>query len=167
MKGRIPKDPAIRQRRNRTPGAATLPAKTSRRRVPPLPPHPVLLPEKLWPKDEETGLPVPTHKEWHSLTIAWWNDIWRSPMAPEYLKADIHGLIELAELVDRYWEEPSSSLAAEIRLQRTCFGLTPLDRRRLQWEVEKVESVVGKKKRARPQGIKAGEDPRDLFRAVK
>ncbi|NLD71647.1 MAG: hypothetical protein GX649_02900 [Chloroflexi bacterium] len=78
-------------------------------------------------------------RDWHPLTRAWWKDTWGSPMAEEYLDADIHGLFILAELVDAYWYEPSKELAGEIRLQRQCFGLTPVDRRRLQWEVQRVE----------------------------
>jgi hypothetical protein len=60
-------------------------------------------------------------------------------MAEEYLDADIHGLYILADLVDAYWRAPTLQLAAEIRQQRQCFGLTPIDRRRLQWEVKRVD----------------------------
>ena len=72
----------------------------------------------------------------------WWRDIWTSPMAAEYLEADKHGLYLLAELYHRRWNATKNSelrlLAAEIRQQEIRFGLTPIDRRRLQWEVEKA-----------------------------
>ena len=97
------------------------------------------------------------------MTVAWWRDIWASPMAPEFLKADVHGLYLLAELVDRFWLEPSVALAAEIRHHRMAFGLTPIDRRRLQWEVERAETATRKRPAIRPQ---TGADPRERLRMV-
>lgn len=89
-------------------------------------------------------------------------------MAAEYLEADIHGLYILAELVDQYWIAPSKDLAAEIRLQRQCFGLTPIDRRRLQWEVERVEASKTRTQQRNVRRAQAGEiDPREALRAVK
>jgi hypothetical protein len=87
-------------------------------------------------------------------------------MAGEFLQSDRHGLFILAELVDRFWEAPSPQLATEIRLQRQCFGLTPIDRRRLQWEVERVESATrGRRPRREEPDLAAGaEDPRKMLR---
>jgi hypothetical protein len=79
-------------------------------------------------------------KKWHPLTVAWWKDVWHSPMAREFLEVDRHALIRLAMLIDRFWEAPAKELAAEIRLEQQAFGLTPLDRRRLQWTVEQEEA---------------------------
>lgn len=90
-------------------------------------------------------------------------------MAEEYLDADLHGLFILAELVDRFWEEPTSALAAEIRLQRQCFGLTPVDRRRLQWEVQRVEPDTRPRQgrlpeaAAKPAQQADAEDPRKVL----
>jgi hypothetical protein len=86
-------------------------------------------------------------------------------MAPEFTESDVHGLLVLAVLVDEFWVDPSKELAAEIRLQRQCFGLSPLDRRRLQWEIERSEqaSEAGRSRRQPPVG-KLAEDPR--LRAV-
>jgi len=84
-------------------------------------------------------------------------------MAPEFLKADYHGLYILAELVDKFWLEPSEKLAAEIRQQRQCFGLTPLDRRRLQWTVQKVEE--GEKRSAEKAPV-IEHDPREIMRVL-
>jgi hypothetical protein len=89
-------------------------------------------------------------------------------MAPEFDESDIHGLFLLAVLVDQFWTEPSQQLAAEIRLQRQCFGLTPIDRRRLQWEIDRGEAAAAKtQKRQRdaapkPEAVEE-EDPRDLL----
>lgn len=95
---------------------------------------------------------LPTRK-WHPEARRWWKDIWASPMAPEFLDADQHALVRLAVLISDYWEAESATarkeLAGEIRLQQQAFGLTPIDRRRLQWEVEKAEGARAKGKRRR------------------
>lgn len=112
---------------------------------------------------------LPADRVWHSQTLRWWADVWSSPMAPEYDESDIHGLILLAVLVDAFWTEPSQALAAEIRLQRQCFGLTPIDRRRLQWEIERTDEAQerGRKRRttAKPTPKQSG-DPFAALRAV-
>ena len=146
MPGPLPKDPILRQRRNRTSTRAVLPAeRRERKRAPQL----------------------PRNQDWHKLTRAWWRDVWRSPMASEYLQVDLHGLYMLAALLDRFWQAPSTALAAEIRQQRQCFGLTPIDRRRLQWEVERAEAVSRKPHRPTDQVDNDVEDPRRTFRLVK
>lgn len=141
----LPKPPELRQRRNKSATAAVLDGAV-RVRVPKLP--------------QREG------HVWHALTTAWWRDIWRSPMAPEFLKADYHGLYILAELVDRFWTEPSEKLAAEIRQQRQCFGLTPLDRRRLQWTVQRVEEGVKKAAKVTQPTNESPVDPREMFKIL-
>jgi hypothetical protein len=120
MPGPPPKHSSTRARRNKVAGAKQLQAV-----------HDVEVP----------SLPEMDDLLWHSLTVKWWADIWASPMAPEFDHSDIHGLYVLAMLVNAFWIEPSQSLAAEIRLQRQCFGLTPIDRRRLQWEIARGEAA--------------------------
>jgi hypothetical protein len=114
-------------------------------------------------------LPELEGMEWHPATVAFWDDLWSSPMAPEYDSSDLHGLFMLADLVNAYWQTPSrqaitrSKIAAEIRLQRQCFGLTPIDRRRLQWTIERVdESVDAGNRRRAGQSARSGgrDDPR-------
>ena len=150
MPGPTPKHASARTRRNRISTAATLtPAPAAE--VPPLPPL--------------------TGQEWHPMTLAWWNDLWRSPMAPEYDPSDIHGLYLLATLVNGFWENPSKDLAAEIRLQRQCFGLTPIDRRRLQWEIERTDEAQDRGRRRRSttpkdSAAQAAGDPRGVLRVV-
>ncbi|HEV8065630.1 MAG TPA: hypothetical protein VGP46_12385 [Acidimicrobiales bacterium] len=110
---------------------------------------------------------LPNSEFRHPATVAWWEAIWTSPMAPEYDASDIHGLYLLADLIDCYWMADmvkgmtKKELAAEIRLQRQCFGLTPIDRRRLQWEIEKADSAqdAGKRRRSSSATGKR-EDPR-------
>ncbi|WP_306365451.1 hypothetical protein [Nocardia sp. CC227C] len=109
---------------------------------------------------------LPKREEpWHPQTLDWWNDLWSAPMAAEYHESDRHALYLLAVLMDQFWQEPSQKLAAEIRLQRQAFGLTPYDRRRLEWTIETAEQAKERgearqaSKRPSPQP-KAGDDPR-------
>jgi hypothetical protein len=147
MPGPLPKDPKIRQRTNQTVTRATLVADDqARRRVPKL------------PKRSDDG-------EWRSETKSWWREFWRSPMAGELLPADVHRVYILAELVNQFWTSPTTSLATEIRLQGMCFGLTPIDRRRLQWEVvpPMPEPEMEPTKLETPVSAK---DPRDMLRVL-
>ncbi|CAA9364290.1 MAG: gp1 [uncultured Gemmatimonadetes bacterium] len=110
------------------------------------------------------------------MTVSWWADIWSSPMAPEFDDSDRHGLFMLAVLVDAFWnaETPTAAkdLAAEIRQQGQRFGLSPIDRRRLQWEIERTEEAQdkGARRRAQPPApakpSKSAADPRSVLRAV-
>lgn len=116
-----------------------------------------------------TAPPLPAGRDWDPMTVAWWTDTWASPMAPEYDASDRHGLFILAALVDQFWTAPTKELAAEIRLQRSCFGLSPIDRRRLQWEIERAEDAQdrgrGRRESTTPP---AGPvpDPRSLLTVV-
>jgi hypothetical protein len=104
----------------------------------------------------------------------WWASVWRSPMASEYLDADLRGgLYLLADLHHARWnaDSPSQlvSLAAEIRLQEVRFGLSPIDRSRLRWEVERgeqaAEKIEGRRKAKAPKA-QSGKDPRAVLKAV-
>lgn len=142
MPGPAPKHPSVRARANKTSTAATLKLV-----------HDVKMPE----------LPPRT---WHAMTIVWWRDIWASPMAPEFDKSDKHGLFILAMLVDDFWENPTREAAAEIRLQRQAFGLTPLDRRRLQWQIEQAEEAQergARRRTAAPNSVNKADDPRSVL----
>ncbi|MEV0646087.1 hypothetical protein AB0I28_12555 [Phytomonospora sp. NPDC050363] len=112
---------------------------------------------------------LPGDVEWHHRTVEWWADVWASPMAPEYNNSDRHGLFLLAALVDQFWTAPTTALAAEIRLQRQCFGLTPMDRRRLQWEIERSEDAQEKGRKRRTVSAsksKPADDPRGFLADV-
>lgn len=141
----MPKEPSTRRRRNKT--------ATSR---------------QLQVVHDVDPPALPGDREWHAQTVAWWTDVWASPMAPEFDDSDLHGLVLLAVLVDAFWESPSKELAAEIRLQRQCFGLSPIDRRRLQWEIDRgteAEQRTQKRRTAdapRPSSTE-GTDPRQLL----
>lgn len=133
MPGPPPKPPGQRRRRNKAPKPVTL-AKSPPKRAPKLPKRGLL-------------------RE----TVEWWETVWASPMAAVWLEADVPTLARLAGLVDRLHQgESSSRLLAEIRALEDRFGLSPLARRRLQWELEQAE----------PEKRPAGEDQERWLRAV-
>lgn len=154
-RGPAPKPAATRQRRNKKVTAATLtaPVEGVGAGVPALP-------------DRDSG-------EWHPQVVAWWNNAWRSPMASRYLDADVGGLYLLADLYQKRWEARDDTstlinLAKEIRLQEARYGLTPIDRSRLQWEVVRAEEA--EQKRPSKRQAKAPDapvaDPRAALRAI-
>ncbi len=140
-RGPAPKPPQLRQNRNKKTGAATL-----------TPPNATDIPELL----------NPDGREFHTFTIAWWERVWQSPMANEYLPTDIDGLARLAVQVDNYNKIPDTKTLAEIRLQESRFGLSPLDRSRLHWEVARGEEAERKRKPPKQPVASQEGDPRLL-----
>ena len=165
MPGPPPKPSHMRQRRNKMTTRATLSAPARKVRAPKLP--------KLPARGRGRGA-------WQPSVRAWWSDVWRSPMASEYLDVHRHGLEALAELWQQFHtaKEPGNllKLHAEIRQSQRDYGLTPLDLRRLQWEVRRaVDAVDGadaanakspQKETKRRPGQKKVTDPRKLLRLV-
>ncbi len=154
-KGPAPKPANIRQRQNKKAGATTLSAGQLQQGIPLLPPIRI----------------------YQALTNAWWEKVWNSPMAPEYLETDIDGLARLAMLIDNFYilvNDPlawgkAKELLSEIRLQEARFGLSPVDRSRLQWEVQKGEEAQAKRQAAqqpRQSSKGGGSDPRFLLGQV-
>lgn len=121
------------------------------------------------PHAKTPELPNPDGRDFHELTLAWWEHVWQSPMASEYLLTDVDGLGRVALLVDQYYKDPTGKLAketlAEIRLQEARFGLSPVDRSRLQWEVQKGEEAQ-RKRQPPPSVAKSGKDPRGILGVV-
>jgi hypothetical protein len=116
MPGPIPKPESQRRRRNR-PQTRRLTADRSTTGVPPL--------------DADV---LPSTREW-------WKKVWASPMAQEWLAADSPALVRLALMLDKVERGGSSSrLLAEIRALEDRFGLSPLARRRLQWELDEADA---------------------------
>ncbi len=140
--GPPPKPAELRQRVNKKAGIATISA-----------PDAPSVPD----------IPNPDGRVWHPLTVDAWERAWESPMSTQWLDADVDGLGRLAVLWDLFYKEPDTKTMAEIRLQEQRFGLSPLDRTRLQWEVAKTEEA----ERKRPRPMKAtGTDPRAALMAV-
>jgi hypothetical protein len=135
------KPPGLRQRRNRTSTAATFEAGAAAK---------VDL-DKLDP-----------NRPWHKLTRWSWDIWWASPMAVEWVDADVPGLVRIARLVDDFWHaetDVAAKLEGQIRLSSTQYGISPISRRQLQWEIKRVEAVA-----AKPAATTRPRDPR--LRAV-
>lgn len=82
---------------------------------------------------------LPSEKERLPETRLWWKTVWASPMSGVWLEADVPALARLAGLVDRLHRgEVSRDVLTEIRALEDRFGLSPMARRRLQWELEQV-----------------------------
>lgn len=160
-KGPPPKPDHLRQRRNKNPTSAILPTEESSagNEVP-------LLPAREPDKDGKK-------QDWHPGVIEWWESVWRSPMASEYLDTDMKGgLYLLADLHQLRWTSRDSKelqgFSAEIRLQEVRFGLSPVDRSRLRWVISQGEEAA-ERTEARRQGKtpKAkGKDPRSVLKMV-
>jgi hypothetical protein len=103
------------------------------------------------------------------LTLQVWREWWESAMASQWLPTDVAGLGLIAILYDEYYKQPHVDYVKEIRLQRPCFGLTPLDRSRLQWEVSRSDAEVLKQDRRVESSRRRTRthDPRHILTAVK
>lgn len=165
MPGPNPKPPGQRQRRNRTTVAASfeappaikpeLPERTSFYRCV-YPGCPLtglahnaerFAKAEIEPHDFE-GVPVP----WHPLARGWWDVVWASPMArEEWIDADVPNLLMLVSLVDDYWRFGDKGVAAEVRQQSREFGISPMSRRTLQWEIKRLEAVTAKPEPTKPR----------------
>lgn len=150
MPGPAPKHQSVRARRNKAATRAVL--TESGQTVPAMPPGP----------------------RWHSEVVQWWSDVWLSPMSPEWDESDIHNVTICALLLNDMWEAETAKerkdAAAEFRLQRKDLGLTPFDRRRLEWTIESADAAKdrGRQRRSRQQTPPppAANDPRQALRAV-
>lgn len=153
MPGPAPKHASTRARTNKAATRATLR------------PHSERAPEL--PERDES---------WHSMTAAWWSDVWSSPMSPEWDESDVHNVYILAAVYDHIWTAESArdrlAAAAEYRQQRKDLGLTPYDRRRLEWTIESAEESKERGNARRSRASKAAtatapaDDPRGTLYAV-
>ncbi len=155
MRGPVPKNPHLRQRANRATTRATLPSveAAARNKVP-----------VLYNREKSS-------ERWHARVLAWWRGIWKSPMSSEWLEADVLGLVyRTAELQQDFWtaSDAQGRIAAEMRIAKNeeKLGLSPIDRRRLQWEIEKGEQADERTSRRRQAKSVEGKDPRDILKKV-
>lgn len=144
MPGPAPRDPSVRARRNKSSTRAVLSAD-----------HDIEAP------------PLPDGFAWHSLTQQWWDDIWSSPMAPEYADSDINGLYRVAMLYNDFWMAETYKERADIqvRLEKADadYGTNPMARRRLEWQVEQSEDskARGSKRRTAEAPVQSSPPPSD------
>lgn len=111
MPGPPPKPPSLRLRRNRAGGVVVLPYAPPAKAPKPL-------------------------AGWCERTVVWWEAIWRSPMASMWIEVDVAGLERLGVMVDEANRgQGTAALLGEIRQLEDRYGLSPMGRRRLQWEM--------------------------------
>ncbi|QGH79244.1 minor tail protein [Gordonia phage Sukkupi] len=158
--GPAAKEASTRQRRNKTSTKAVLHA-VDNPEVPPLP----AASDWLGGIEDITGDGEQIEREWPEPVKAWWDDIWSSPMSQEFVDSDIHGLylacFYLAQVLNPFLkmsDRISASKAYETQVRN--FGLNPMSRRTLQWEIERSEEAQerGRKRRA-------GRKPKDFVDA--
>lgn len=148
MPGPAPKDPEKRQRANKASTRATLTASDL-------------------PVSGVPDMGTLESEEWHPLAVAWWEDVWSSPMATQYVKADRHTLYRLLLMVQEYWMRPNTELSKDIDKAQQAFGLTPLDRRRLEWIVENPRPAAPARRELDPDApanVVAFKDPLSALR---
>lgn len=133
-RGPLPKDPKLRKRTNR-------PAENKR-----------LATADAAKKNKVPAMPKrPGGKPWSAAVREWWKTVWQSPMALQWLDADISGCLHDLLILRQFAHEAKTATAllpllAAIRLQEARLGLSPTDRQRLRWEVP-----TGDEAEARPQ----------------
>lgn len=73
--------------------------------------------------------------DWPERTRAWWDGMRRSPLAKTFSGTDWDFLLDTAVLHAEFWDG-NLSVAAELRLRVSKFGVTPEDRARLRLQIE-------------------------------
>lgn len=119
-----PKEPSLRARRNKTTTRAVLTARKGAK-VPPL----------------------PKGTRWYPEVRAWWTRTWKSEMTGEWADSDTDGMYLALKLMQAFWDPDTSpnvcrALAGEIRQLLAQYGLTPMARRSLQWEIDRGEAAA-------------------------
>lgn len=123
MPGPLPKHQSQRRRRNKANPSAAVLLDAGGRSAPPLP-------EAVWSEE----------------IISWWETIWSAPMASQYLDADVASLVRLARLKQSLLsDDVAFGVLAEIRQLEDRFGLSPLARRRLEWQIAEEDEVERKR----------------------
>lgn len=154
---RVPKPPELLQRRNKHTTKATLPSveESAKNDVPDLPKREGIIP-------------------WHPRVAEWWRTVWKSPMAQEWMASDVSGvLVRAAELWQDFWMANEAAmrerLSKALSALETELGLTPIARRRLQWEVEKGDQAAERttrRRQSRELSETSKKDPRDVLKVV-
>lgn len=147
MPGPSPKDPAARARRNKTSTKAVI-----RRPNDPLIPK---LPSR-------RGM-----KTWRVSTRKWWEAFWSSPMATQIdTESEYHIILRYAVLKDAFEEATSEGLvdrmvkiSAELRMIEKDYGMTPMPRRTLQWEIDWTQDRNDARNQGREDGGDASAGP--------
>lgn len=119
--------------------------------------------ERLIADDDPTPRLPDRPAGWTDMTRDWWADVWASPMSDEWHESDVHNVYVCAMLYDDMWTGETATArqkaAAEFRQQRASLGLTPYDRRRLEWTIEGAEEAKDKGAQRRSRAKPADQAP--------
>jgi hypothetical protein len=129
-RGRTPKDPSTRRRRNADTPTTEL-ASDGRMRGPQLP----------------KGA-LPDGEDWSEQTKAWWTNWRKSAQAQQFTATDWSFLLVTALMHQIVWSKGRWEFAAELRLREAKLGATAEDRLRLH--------MTTGPKRSEPAGVPAG-----------
>jgi hypothetical protein len=126
-RGRVPKDPEMRVRRNKGPEIVELEADRADK-----PPE------------------LPGADGYREKTRNWYRTWCESPQRTQFLATDWQRLHMLAPLVDAFFDPAKrprerTALLAEIRLNEQKLGATPEDRLRLRWNLRPSASTSNRK----------------------
>ncbi len=161
------KPPGLRQRRNKTSTRAMLSSVVDHK-VPPMPDAEEWL--RLPPAEMAAAMAAGWKPRWAKPVVDWWENLWQSPMSNEFLPSDI-GQLYLACYYLELSLDPTLKVPARLaaaRQHEMCvkqFGLSPMSRRSLQWEVARADSATmdteAKTQRRRSKADKdSSDDPR-------
>lgn len=94
---------------------------------------------------------------WHAQTCIWWTAVWSSPMSNEWhADTDVHNVLAAAMHLDDMWqaETPAERQKADTQFLKriASLGLTPYDRRRLEWTIETAAAARDAGARRRQSG---------------
>jgi hypothetical protein len=101
----------------------------------------------------------PDRKAWLKQTREWWAEIWRSPMALAWLDSDIYVLRRLARYKDDEARGEKGLSTAIVNIEDR-FGLSPLGRRRLMWEIGRASAEAEQPAEKSKPGQRRTDDPR-------
>ncbi len=151
MPGPMPKDPATLTRRNKVSTKAVL------RLV----------------KNPKIPAP-PAGTDWHEQALIWWGKAWSSPMRQEWTDSDANGIELMLAVQHAYWKSFDEGdyrimpqLMNSFNTLAKQYGLSPMSRRSLQWQIEQGEAAEEKTIKRRQSrtktGLRKGQDPRELL----
>lgn len=125
-RGKPPKKPEVRHRRNVPPPLDPLPAEGNAGAIPPLRKN-----YRVLVFDAKKAKHVTRYVPFLSETKAWYAEWGRSPMAVEFTDVHWRRLADIAILQDRWFRSSDIDVLKELRLQLAAFGGTPADLLRL------------------------------------
>lgn len=91
--------------------------------------------------DEEEMQP-----DWNPAVVKWWESIWTSPMASEFVDSDIHGLymgcVFLHESLNPFYKLGDRTAAfGKFEGIQKAYGLTPSARESLRWTISQGQAA--------------------------